>query len=149
MRAIVQRVHQASVEVNEQIIGQIGRGLCCFVGTGREDQTQDLAYVADKIVGLRIFPDESGKMSQSLLDVGGEALLISQFTVYGDTRRGRRPSFASAMAPDEARESYQQFVQMVKERGVGVATGQFAATMRVRVDNDGPVSILIDSRKAF
>jgi D-tyrosyl-tRNA(Tyr) deacylase len=149
MRAIAQRVHGAEVEVDGEVVGRIGRGLCVFVGAGKADEDDDLRYMADKLVGLRVFPDEQGKMSRSLLDVGGGALLISQFTVYGDVRRGRRPSFDAAMPPALAEEAYLRFVELVRQRGVEVATGRFAAAMRVRVDNDGPVSILIDSHKTF
>jgi D-tyrosyl-tRNA(Tyr) deacylase len=149
MRAIVQRVFSARVEVDDQLVGSIGPGLCCFVGAGKRDAERDAGYVADKIVGLRVFPDDQGKMSRSLVDVGGEVLLVSQFTVYGDVRRGRRPSFDGAMHPDEARAAFDRFVQRVRDHGVPVATGQFAAKMRVLVDNDGPVSILIDSEKGF
>ena len=149
MRAVVQRVRRASVTVAGKVIGQIGPGLCAFVGAGQEDADKDLAYTADKIVNLRIFNDEAGKMNRSVQDVGGGVLIISQFTVYGDVRRGRRPSFDPAMPPEQAREAYRRLVTMVRERGAEVATGEFAANMQVMVDNDGPVTILIDSRKEF
>ncbi len=149
MRAIVQRVRAGRVEVDGEVIGEIGQGLVAFVGAGRDDEETDLRYVADKLVGLRVFEDERGKMNHSVLDVGGEVLIVSQFTVYGDVRRGRRPSFDQAMAPDPARTTYHRFVEMVRERGVPVATGRFAAMMRVVVDNDGPVTIPIDSTKLF
>ncbi len=149
MRAIVQRVHAASVEVDGEEIGRVDRGLCVFVGAGKHDQPSDLSYIANKIVNLRIFPDEQGKMSLCVKDVAGGVLAISQFTVYGDVRRGRRPSFDAAMAPAPAREAFDEVVSMIRDRGVDVATGRFAASMRVRVDNDGPVSILIDSAKDF
>jgi D-tyrosyl-tRNA(Tyr) deacylase len=149
MRAIVQRVLAAQVDVDGQTVGAIGRGLCCFVGAGKNDTDADMRYVADKIVDLRVFPNDADKMSRSVEDIAGEVLLISQFTVYGDIRRGRRPSFTGAMPPDAARSAFTRFVQQVQARNVTVATGQFAANMRVLVDNDGPVSILIDSEKSF
>ncbi len=149
MRAIVQRVHAASVEVDGEEIGRIGSGLCVFIGAGKADSPRDLSYIADKIVHLRVFPDDCGKMSRCLLDVAGGVLAISQFTVYGDVRRGRRPSFDAAMAPEPARHAFDDVVAQIRDHGVEVATGRFAAAMRVQVDNDGPVSILIDSAKAF
>ena len=149
MRAIVQRVLAARVDVDGETVGQIPRGLCCFVGAGKTDTDSDMQYMAEKIVGLRIFPNAEGKMSLSVKDISGEVLLISQFTVYGDMRHGRRPSFTAAMAPAEARLAFERFVDMVRALKIPVATGQFAASMRVHVDNDGPVSILIDSEKSF
>lgn len=148
MRAVVQRVTSARVEVDGEIVGAIGLGLCVFAGAGKGDLEGDLRYVADKIAHLRIFPDEHGKMSRSVVDVGGEVLLVSQFTVYGDTRKGRRPSFDPAMPPEPARAAFDALVAMVRER-VPVQTGRFAAAMRVCVDNDGPVTILVDSRRGF
>jgi D-tyrosyl-tRNA(Tyr) deacylase len=149
MRAVVQRVYGARVEVAGEIVGAIERGLCAFVGAGKDDRDEDLAYTADKIVNLRVFPDDLGKMSCSVLDVGGAILAISQFTVYGDMRRGRRPSFDGAMHPILARDAFERFLASLRSHGVTVATGQFAADMRVSVDNDGPVTILIDSKKSF
>ena len=149
MRAIVQRVHAARVEVDGQVVGAIERGLCCYIGAGRGDNEQSLAYVADKILNLRIFPSENGKMNSSVLDVGGSLLLISQFTLYGDVRRGRRPSFTSAMPPREALEAFNRFVDRIRAEGVQVQTGRFGANMRVLSDGDGPVNILIDSTKDF
>jgi len=148
-RVVVQRVNAARVEVDGQIVGAIDRGLCCFIGTGKGDDERDLVYIADKIVGLRIFSDETDKMNLSLRDVGGSVLAVSQFTVYGDARKGRRPSFAQAMDPSQARGAYDRVVELLRARGVDVRTGRFAASMRVVVDNDGPVTILVDSRKAF
>ncbi|MBI4703774.1 MAG: D-tyrosyl-tRNA(Tyr) deacylase [Deltaproteobacteria bacterium] len=139
MRAVVQRVRAAWVEVADERVGEIGRGLVAFVGAGQGDGERDLEYVADKLVGLRIFPDEAGKMNRTVREAGGAVLLVSQFTVYGDVRRGRRPSFAAAMAPEQARETFASFVQLVASRGAAVATGRFAADMRVLCDNDGPV----------
>ena len=149
MRAIVQRAHAARVEVDGEVVGQVGRGLCAFVGAEAGDTEADRRYIADKIAHLRIFPDEQDRMNRSLLDIGGEALLVSQFTLFGDVRRGRRPSFTGAMAPEEAREAFAKFVEAMKARGVPVATGRFQATMRVVVDGDGPVTIMLDSRKLF
>jgi D-tyrosyl-tRNA(Tyr) deacylase len=149
MRAVVQRVHGASVEVDGAIVGSVARGLCAFVGAGRDDAAADVAYVAGKVAGLRVFPDESGRMSLSVADVGGGVLVVSQFTLYGDVRRGRRPSFDAAMDPEAARASCDALVARLREHGLAVATGRFAAMMRVRVDNDGPVTILIDSKKQF
>ncbi len=149
MRAVVQRVHAARVEVDGEVVGAIERGLCAFVGAGKDDGDADLAYAADKILGLRVFPDAAGKMSLALADVGGAVLAVSQFTVYGDMRRGRRPSFDAAMPPEPARAAFDRFVSLLRERGATVATGRFAANMRVLVDNDGPVTILIDSKKSF
>jgi D-aminoacyl-tRNA deacylase len=149
MRAVVQRVHAARVEVAGEVIGAIGPGLCCFVGAGRDDTEADLAYLADKIAALRIFEDEAGKMNRSVIEAGGEVLAVSQFTLYGDARRGRRPSFSSAMAPAEASLLFERFVAALRARGLVVATGRFQAEMRVLVDNDGPVTILLDSQRAF
>lgn len=149
MRAVVQRVHCARVEVAGETVGSIGRGLCAFVGAGKDDGDDDLTAIADKLVNLRIFPDDEGKMSRSVRDVGGAVLAVSQFTVFGDVRRGRRPSFEGAMPPAEARSAFKRFLSILESKGVPVATGQFAADMRVLVDNDGPVTILLDSRKTF
>jgi D-tyrosyl-tRNA(Tyr) deacylase len=149
VRAIVQRVWAASVEVDGETVGSIERGLCVFVGAGKDDVERDLLYTANKIVSLRIFSDDDGKMNLTVKDVGGAVLAVSQFTVYGDVRKGRRPSFAAAMPPDDARAVYGRFVEMLEALDVRVATGRFAAHMRVQVDNDGPVSILVDSKKGF
>lgn len=149
MRAVVQRARSARVEVDGDVVGRIGPGLVAFVGAGQDDTERDLAYVADKIVGLRVFEDDAGKMNRSVVEAGGSVLVVSQFTVYGDVRRGRRPSFAAAMAPAAAEVAYERFVELLRARGVDVSTGRFAALMRVVVDNDGPVTILIDSRKQF
>ena len=149
MRAVVQRVQAARVEVAGEVVGSIGPGLCCFVGAAEGDEERDLVYVADKVVGLRVFTDEAGKMNRSVIDVGGSVLAVSQFTLFGDVRRGRRPSFDGAMTPAEAERAYSRIVTLLRERGVPVECGRFAADMRVVVDNDGPVTILIDSRKLF
>ena len=149
MRAVVQRVRAARLEVEGELIADIGQGLVAFVGAGQGDEARDLQYVADKIVGLRIFEDAQGKMNRSVLDTGGSVLLVSQFTVYGDVRRGRRPSFSGAMEPAQAERAYQRLVELVRSRNVPVQTGRFQAHMRVAVDNDGPVTILVDSQKQF
>ena len=149
MRAVVQRVRRASVEVEGELVGAIGRGLVAFVGAAEDDGDPDLAYVVNKVVGLRVFPDEAGKMTRALSDIGGELLAISQFTVFGDVRRGLRPSFDGAMEPTLAERAYERFVAEARARGVRVATGKFRAHMLVSVENDGPVTILIDSRRAF
>ncbi len=149
MRAVVQRVVHARVDVDDQVVGEIGPGLVAFVGAGRGDTDKDVDIVASKVAGLRVFEDDSGKMSRSVGDVGGAVLAVSQFTVFGDVRRGRRPSFDDAMEPVEAERLFERFVQQVRALGVPVETGRFRAMMRVLVDNDGPVTILVDSRKAF
>jgi D-tyrosyl-tRNA(Tyr) deacylase len=149
MRAVVQRVVHARVDVDDQVVGEIGPGLVAFVGAGRGDTDKDVDVVASKVAGLRVFEDDSGKMSRSVGDVGGAVLAVSQFTVFGDVRRGRRPSFDDAMEPIEAERLFERFVQQVRALGVPVETGRFRAMMRVLVDNDGPVTILVDSRKVF
>ncbi|HOB86622.1 MAG TPA: D-aminoacyl-tRNA deacylase [Bacillota bacterium] len=149
MRAVVQRVHSASVEVGAETVGSIGRGLVVFLGVGVEDLPEDALYLAQKVAGLRIFEDQAGRMNLSLQEVGGAVLSVSQFTLYGDCRKGRRPSFGEAAPPERAEELYQRFNDELRKQGVEVATGRFQALMRVRVDNDGPVTILLDSRKRF
>jgi D-tyrosyl-tRNA(Tyr) deacylase len=147
MRAVVQRAYAARVEVDGRVVGAIGKGLVAFVGTGKEDTEADARYLVDKIVHLRIFEDEAGKMSRALADVAGGLLIVSQFTLYGDVSRGRRPSFDAAMAPAEAEALYDQFVTLARSTGVPVETGIFRAQMRVVVEGDGPVTILLESRK--
>jgi D-aminoacyl-tRNA deacylase len=149
MRACVQRVSQASVTVDGQIVGQIGRGLLVLLGVTGDDQSKDTTYLAEKITTLRIFNDDDGKMNRSLLDTGGQMLVVSQFTLLGDCRKGRRPSFIQAAGPEIAQRLYAQFVADVQSRGVRVATGRFQAHMDVALINDGPVTVLLDSRKAF
>lgn len=149
MRAVVQRVRRARVEVDGAITGEIEVGLVAFVGAGEGDLDDDVAYVVGKVVGLRVFTDDSGKMTRSLGDVGGGLLVVSQFTLFGDVRRGLRPSFDGAMEPVGAERLYERFVALARERGVPVATGRFRADMKVFVENDGPVTILVDSKKAF
>ncbi len=149
MRACVQRVTRAHVSVNRQIVGSIGQGLTVFLGVGQGDDDSDARYLAEKIARLRIFSDEDGKMNRSLLDTGGAVLAISQFTLYGDSRKGRRPSFIAAADPPEGNRLYERFVDDVRSLGVTVATGTFQANMQVELVNDGPVTILLDSRKLF
>jgi D-tyrosyl-tRNA(Tyr) deacylase len=149
MRAVLQRVHRASVEVEEEIVGEIGRGLAVFIGVGREDKHSDADYLAAKIAGLRIFEDEAGLMNLSVQESGGSVLAISQFTLYGDCRKGRRPGFSTAAPPEEAEKLYDYFCERLRLEGLTVATGRFQAEMRILVDNDGPVTILLDSRRNF
>ncbi len=149
MRAVVQRVTRACVKVDGKTAGEIARGLLILLGVGAEDTPADADYLLQKIAGLRIFPDEDGKMNRSVVDVGGGLLVISQFTLYGDCRRGRRPSFDKAAGPDQARTLYEYFVKRSRELGVRVETGVFQAYMAVELSNDGPVTILFDSSKLF
>ncbi len=150
MRAVVQRCRRAHVTVEGQVVGAIDQGLVVLLGAGKGDGDADLTYVVDKVVGLRIFADDDGKMNRSVMDVGGGVLLISQFTLYGDTRKGRRPAFVDAMDPGPAEELYNRAVAAVRAAGVvKVATGVFRADMQVELVNDGPVTILVDSRKQF
>lgn len=149
MRAVVQRVTKASVSVDNQIVGKINHGVVVLLGVGKEDSIEDAKYLAEKIVNLRIFDDEAGKMNLSLLDVKGEALIISQFTLYGDCRKGRRPSYTDSAEPTIAKELYEKFVELVKNYGVHVETGIFAAYMQVEIHNNGPVTLLLDSKKVF
>lgn len=149
MRAVVQRVHRASVAVEDTEVGAIGPGLVVFLGVGRGDQESDATYLASKIAGLRIFEDDGGLMNLSLKDVGGAVLAISQFTLYADCRKGRRPGFSEAALPAEAEMLYNYFCALLRKEGLEVATGRFQAEMRILVDNDGPVTILLDSRKLF
>ncbi len=149
MRAVIQRAKQSRVEVNGEVKGQIEKGLVVFAGVGRDDGEADCSYMAEKIAGLRIFEDEAGKMNRSLQEAGGEVLCISQFTLYGDARKGRRPSFVQAADPEQAARLYDRLCELLREKGLRVAAGVFQAEMRVFVDNDGPVTILVDSRKQF
>ena len=147
MRAVVQRVKNASVKVDGEIYGQINEGLLVFLGISKEDTENDITYIADKLTGLRIFEDEDEKMNNSVMDINGELLIISQFTLYGDCRKGRRPSFDGAMRPPMAEEMYEKFVDYVKKSGLKTETGRFGADMKVELLNDGPVTILLDSTK--
>jgi D-aminoacyl-tRNA deacylase len=149
MRAVVQRVTEARVEVAGKIVGEIGAGLLVLLGVAREDTGSDADYLAEKINNLRVFDDDQGKMNRSLLETGGAMLVVSQFTLYGDVRRGRRPSYTDAAEPEKANELYQYFVERIRSFGVKVETGVFQATMKVSLINDGPVTILLDSRKAL
>lgn len=149
MRAVIQRVSGASVEVDRRAVGEIGEGVVVLLGVARDDTEVEADYLADKIINLRIFNDEHGKMNLSLLDTGGGMLVVSQFTLYGDARRGRRPSYIDAAGPEKANALYEYFVGQVRSRGVRVETGVFQAMMKVRLTNDGPVTILLDSRKQF
>jgi D-aminoacyl-tRNA deacylase len=145
VRAVVQRVTRARVEVGAEVVGAIDRGLLVYLGFGRADVAGDRAWVLTKIVGARVFEDEAGKMGRSLADVGGALLLVSQFTLYGDLRRGRRPSFDEAMPPEQAEASYRAAVDEARAMGVRVETGRFRADMQVVSVNDGPVTLVIDS----
>jgi D-tyrosyl-tRNA(Tyr) deacylase len=145
MRAVIQRVSEASVTVDEQVVGQVGRGLLVLLGVGPGDGAAEAALLADKIANMRIFPDEAGRFNRSAIDVGGAALVVSQFTLYADTRRGRRPSFTDAAAPEIAAPLVEAFAAELRTRGLAVASGVFGAHMRVALVNDGPVTIVLDS----
>lgn len=149
MRAVVQRVVKADVTVEEKITGSIDQGLMILLGVEDEDEAADAVYLADKIAGLRIFEDEDGKMNLSVKDAGGSLLAVSQFTLFGDCRKGKRPSFIKAARPEKAVTLYRKFVDLCKEQGLPVEEGIFQAEMLVRIYNDGPVTILIDSKKVF
>ena len=145
MRAVVQRVKKSSVTVDRQTVGRIGQGLLVLLGVAKEDTPSDADYLANKIVHLRIFEDDSAKMNRSLLSIGGEMLVVSQFTLLGDCRKGRRPSFIAAAGPQKASELYDNFVQQVRRLGVSVETGRFQSTMEVALINDGPVTLVLES----
>lgn len=149
MRAVVQRVHEAEVVVANESVGSIDSGLLVYLGAARGDETKDVQYLADKVAGLRVFPDEHGKMSLSVVDVDGAILVVSQFTLFGDVRRGRRPSFDGAADPRDAERLYLDFVDALRQKGLRVETGTFRAMMDVRSIVDGPVTIQIDSRKLY
>lgn len=149
MRAVIQRVTRAKVTVNGRQTGNISEGLMVLVGVHRDDSERDVTWMADKLVHLRIFEDQDGLMNRSLLDSGGEMLIVSQFTLLGDCRKGRRPSWSSAAPPDLANTLYLQLVQAVKTYGVNTATGEFQSMMDVSLVNNGPVTLLIDSQKNF
>ena len=147
MRAVLQRVSQAQVKVGGRTIGSIGRGFVVLLGVAKDDTEADAAYVADKTLGMRVFADPEGKMNLAVRQVGGELLVISQFTLLADTESGRRPSFIRAAPPDEAERLYEHFLSLVRNGGVKVETGEFGAMMAVSLINDGPVTIVLDSRK--
>ncbi len=149
MRAVVQRVSRASVKVNGEFTGQIGAGLLVLLGVAQDDREEDADYLAEKIAGLRIFEDDEGKMNRSVLDTGGAVLAVSQFTLFGDVRRGKRPSFDAAARPERARDLYEYFVERVRALGLRCETGRFQEMMEVELVNQGPVTILLDSKKLF
>ena len=149
MRAVVQRVASSKVIVDESTIGEINKGLLILLGVTHEDTSKDVDYLLDKIVNLRIFEDENDKMNLSIKDVNGELLVVSQFTLYGDCRKGRKPNFTNAAKPDLATSLYEEFIDKAKKEGIKVGTGKFGAHMMVDLVNDGPVTILIDSEKTF
>lgn len=149
MRAVVQRVSEARVSIEGQIVGEIERGFLVLLGVGKEDQEEDADYLAAKIPQLRVFEDDEGKFNLSLIDIKGAILVVSQFTLFGDCRKGRRPSFTDAAEPQRAEELYQRFVAKLQENDISVATGEFQARMAVELVNEGPVTILLDSKKLF
>jgi D-aminoacyl-tRNA deacylase len=149
MRCVVQRVTEASVTVDGETVGQIGHGLMVLIGAGVDDTEKDVQYMAEKVPNLRIFEDENGKMNLALDQVGGEILAVSQFTLYGDARSSRRPSFTAAMRPEEANKLYEALVEAWRARGIHVETGRFRTEMKIHLVNDGPVTMLMDSKKGF
>ena len=149
MRAVVQRVSRASVTVSNQVAGEIGPGLLVLLGVGHEDNRASADYLADKIVGLRIFEDDNGRMNKAVAEAGGKLLVVSQFTLYGDVRHGKRPSFDDAAPPEMARDLYEYFVARIRAAGLPCETGKFQEMMKVELTNDGPVTILLDSSKVF
>lgn len=149
MRAVVQRVSSSKVEVDGVIIGEINKGINVLIGISKEDTEEDLKYIKEKIVNLRIFEDENSKMNLSLLDIGGEILVISQFTLYGDCRKGRRPNFMNAEGGEKAEKLYNDFIELLRETPLKVETGKFGADMKVDIQNDGPVTLLLESNKNF
>ncbi|MFA5629720.1 MAG: D-aminoacyl-tRNA deacylase [Dehalococcoidales bacterium] len=149
MKALIQRVTSANVKISGEEVGSIGSGLCVFVGVAAEDTVKDVEYLVQKTIGLRIFADESGKFNLSVLDVKGELLLVSQFTLIADTKKGKRPSFIGAAPPDDAERLFNEFVRQAKDSGLKVDTGRFQQYMLVDIQNDGPVTIMLDSRDKF
>lgn len=149
MRAVLQRVKNASVSVDGEVIGSIGEGILIFLGVADSDTEADMKYIADKMINLRIFGDDKGKMNFSVSDIGGELLIVSQFTLYGDCRKGRRPDFTSAGKPDFARSMYENFIEYCKASGLKTEHGSFGADMQVELINDGPVTIMLDSKKLY
>jgi len=149
MRVVIQRVLQAQVEVNSQTVGQIDKGFLVYLGVGKDDTIKDAEFIAEKLVNLRIFPDEAGKMNRSLLDVGGKILLISNFTLHGDCRKGRRPGFDNAAQPQLAQQLYEKVADLITQQGIPVEKGVFGEYMHVTSTNDGPVTFLLDSSRLF
>ncbi len=149
MRCVVQRVSHAAVKVNDKVVGKIRTGLLALIGIGSEDSKQDIEWLAEKIIGLRIFEDNEGKMNLSLVDVKGELLLVSQFTLFGDCRKGKRPSFSDAAPPGIAKTLFDELVNTIRLKGIIVETGEFQTNMEVELINQGPVTILLDSKKNF
>ncbi|GAA0085176.1 D-aminoacyl-tRNA deacylase [Clostridium sp. CTA-7] len=149
MRAVVQRVSSSKVEVNGEIVGSINKGINILIGISKDDSEEDLLYIKDKVINLRIFEDENDKMNLSVLDIKGEILAISQFTLYGDCRKGRRPNFMEAEGGERAKILYNKFVELLKETSLKVETGEFGAHMKVDIQNDGPVTLILDSKKKF
>ncbi len=149
MRAVIQRVLQAEVKVNGQQVGKIGKGLLIYLSVGKEDTVKDAEFMADKLVNLRIFADEAGKMNRSVLDIGGAILLVSNFTLHGDCRKGRRPGFDAAAEPALAQQLYEKVIELIAEQGVAVEKGAFGEYMHVSSINDGPVTFLLDSNRLF
>lgn len=145
MKSVIQRVSQASVTIDNAVVGEIQKGFMILLGITHTDTEKDVKWMVDKITGLRVFEDENGKMNLSLEDVEGELLIVSQFTLYGDARKGRRPSFIDAARPEKAIPLYEKFVEMAREKGVKVASGEFGADMKVSLINDGPVTLIVDS----
>ncbi len=149
MRSVVQRVSRASVTIDGKVVGSIERGIVALLGIHRDDTPKDVKWMADKLVNLRIFEDKEGKMNHSLFDIDGEMLIVSQFTLLGDCRKGRRPGYSSAARPEIAIPLYEQFIGVVQQQGITVATGTFQAMMEVELVNDGPVTLMVDSTKQF
>lgn len=149
MRAVIQRVSRASVTVDGETTGEIGAGLLVLLGIHRDDGTKEIQWMVDEIINLRIFEDEKGKMNYSLLDTGGAMLIVSQFTLYGDCRKGRRPGYSTAAPPESAKNLYQQFIDSIKQKNISTSNGRFQAHMDVELVNDGPVTLLLDSSKLF
>jgi D-tyrosyl-tRNA(Tyr) deacylase len=149
MRAVVQRVSEAAVRVEGTVVGRIGPGLAVLLGVGKGDAESDADYLADKVANLRILDDQAGQMNRSILDTGGHVLVVSQFTLYGDARRGRRPGWSDAAPPEEAKRLYERFVEGLRGLGLTVETGVFRAMMQVTLVNEGPVTLLLDSRRGF
>ncbi len=149
MRAVIQRVDEATVTVDGSVVGKISRGLLVFLGVESNDGQEDLAFLKNKILNLRVFPDSDGKMNLSLVDTGAAVLLVSQFTLHADCRKGNRPSFIRAAPPDQADQLYQELIEQLRSEGVTVESGEFRAMMKVNLVNDGPVTLIVDSRKDY